>query len=173
MIITFLQRLLWMLALVAMQMLVFNHIHLLGYATPLMSIYLLLLFPLGTKRWTILLWGFVCGLLVDMVSLTLGVCTSAMTLAAFIQPPLLKAIEPQNAAEDMQASFHTLGFWTYVRYAAVMITVFMVTYFLVQAFTFFHLKDIALDFVGSWLLTLVLCLALEATRSRKSSQHAA
>ena len=46
-----------MLALVAAQLLVFNHIHLFGYATPLPFVYFLLRFPLNTERWSILLWG--------------------------------------------------------------------------------------------------------------------
>lgn len=157
-----------MLALVASQMLVFNHIHLFGYATPLVSVYLLFLFPLGTQQWSILLWGFVCGLLTDIVSLTPGVCAASMTLAAFIQPKLLKSMEPQNAAEDMQASFHTLGFWTYVRYAAILTTVFMLAYWLVLAFSFFHFTDMVLTLVGSWIVTTALCLAIEGARTRKT-----
>lgn len=158
-----------MLALVASQMLVFNHIHLFGYATPIVSIYLLFLFPLGTQRWSIMLWGFVCGLLTDIVSLTPGVCAASMTLTAFIQPLLLKAMEPQNAAEDMQASYHTLGFWTYVRYAAILTTVFMSAYWLVMTFSTIHFADLILSFIGSWIITMGLCLTIEETRGRKTA----
>lgn len=162
-----------MVTLLAAQMLVFNHIHLFGYATPLPCVFMLFLFPLGTERWHILLWGFACGLLTDVASLTLGVCTAAMTLTAFIQPPLLKAMEPQNAAEDMQASFHSLGFWTYTRYAAILTTTFIVAYYVVQAFTFFHIADLALSLIGSWVLTFVICLTIEGVRGKKESQHTA
>lgn len=172
MVITFIQRFLWMMALVAMQMLVFNHIHLFGYATPLPCVYLLFLFPLGTERWSILLWGFACGLLTDVVSLTLGVCTAAMTLTAFIQPLLLKALEPQNAVENMQASYHSLGLWTYVRYAAILTTIFIVAYYIVQAFTFFHFVDLMLSLIGSWVLTLAVCLAFEGVHGKEESLHA-
>ena len=166
MIITFLQRLLWTLALVAAQMMVFNYIHLYGYATPRPSVYLLLLFPMGTERWTILLWGFACGLLCDVASLSLGVGAAAMTLAAFIQPPLLQLMVPKDAVEDLQPGFATMGFWPYVRYAFLMTFLFVATYFLIQTFNFFHPLDFLIALLSSWALTFLFCLVFEALRSK-------
>lgn len=168
MIITFLQRLLWLVALVAVQMMVFNYMHLFGYATPLPFIYLLLLFPLDTQRWTILLWGFACGLLCDIVSLTPGIGAAAMTLAAFVQPPLLALMAPKDSVEDLEPSFASLGFWQYVRYAAIITFIFCAAYFLLSSFNFFHVLDLAISFVSSWGLTLVLCLLIEGVRKKKS-----
>ena len=110
MLLTFLQYLLWMVTLVAAQMMVFNHIHIMGYAIPFGFVYLLLLFPLGTQRWSILLWAFVCGLLSDIVSMTPGVGAAAMTLTAFLQPTLLRLMAPKDSVEDMQAGYATMGF---------------------------------------------------------------
>lgn len=164
MIITFLQRFFCMLSLVAAQMLVFNHIHLFGYATPLPVVYLLLLFPRNTERWSILLWGFACGLLSDMVSLSLGVGMASLTLVAFLQPPLLQLMLPKDALEDMQPGYDTMGFWGYVRYAFLLTLLFVVTYFLLQVFNFFHPLDFLISLVSTWALTFVLCLAFEVLR---------
>ena len=170
MVIIFLQRLLWLVALVVAQMMVFNNVHIFGYATPMPYVYLLLLFPLGTQRWLILLWGFFCGLLCDVVSLTTGIGAAAMTLAAFVQPPLLRLMTPKDAAEDMHPSFSTMDFWPYVRYAAVVTFVFCAAYFLLQSFTFFHILDLLIAFLSSWLLTLLVCVAIEGVRGgRKKS----
>ena len=171
MVITFLQRLIWMVALVAAQMMVFNHVHIMGYVTPMPYVYLLLLFPLGTKRWTVLLWGFSCGLLCDIVSLTTGVGAAAMTAAAFIQPPLLQLRAPKDAVEDMQASFTAMGFWPYVRYATEVTFVFTTTYFLLQSFNFFHLVDLTISFLSSSLLTLLICVAIEGVRVGRSRKN--
>ena len=164
MIITFLQRLLWMLALVAAQMVVFNYIHLFGYATPLPFVYLLLLFPLGTERWDILLWGFVCGLLCDITSLTLGIGMASMTLVAFIQPPLLRLMTPKDAVEDMQPGYDTMGFWGYFRYAFLLTLLFVLAYFLIQTFNFFHPLDFVISMASSWAITFFFCLSFEALR---------
>ena len=125
MITQFLQRLLWLVVLVAAQMVVFNYIHIYDYATPLPFVYLVLLFPLGTSRWSILLWAFVCGLLCDIASLTLGIGAASMTLVAFVQPVLLRLMTPKDAPEDMQPAYSTMGFWNYVGYAAILTSLFM------------------------------------------------
>ena len=171
MVITFLFRTLWLVALVVTQMMVFNHIHLMGYATPLPFVYLLLLFPLGTSRWSILLWGFVCGLLTDIVSVTPGVGAASMTLTAFVQPVLLQLMAPKDAVEDMQAGYDTMGFWGYLRFALVITILFALAYFLLLSFNFYHLVDLAIAFASSWALTLVLCLVIEALRSRSTEAH--
>ncbi len=167
MVIQFLQRFLWMVVLVAAQMLVFNHVHLLGYATPLPFVYFVLLFPLGTERWSILLWGFFCGLLTDIVSLTPGVGAGAMTLTAFFQPPLFQLMAPKDAVEALQPSYAAMGFADYARYAAILTFVFTLTYFLLLSFSFQHLADLAIAFGSSWVLTLVLCLIFEGFRKKK------
>ena len=153
-----------MLALVAAQILVFNHVHIYGYTTPLPFVYLLLLFPLGTERWNILLWGFVCGLLCDITSLTLGVGMAAMTLVAFIQPPLLQLMLPKDAVEEMQPGYDTMGFWGYFRYALLLTFIFVFAYFLLQVFNFFHPLHFLISMLSSWLLTLIFVLAIEAMR---------
>ncbi len=169
MIVTFLIRLLWLVALVAAQMMVFNHIHLFGYATPLPYVYLLLLFPLNASRWSVLLWGFTCGLLCDFASITPGLGAASMTLTAFVQPLLLQAMAPKDALEDMQASYHTLGLWGYVRYAALLTLLFTLSYFLLLSFSFFHVADLAIAFASSWGLTFILCLAMERVRGGRQA----
>lgn len=167
MVTTFLQRSLWLVTLVVLQLVVFNHITVWGYATPLFFVYFVTLFPLGTTRWSILLWAFACGMLADVTMLTPGAGAAAMTLTALIQPPLLSAIRPKDALEDMQASIHTLGFWKYFYYCGLLTLVFTLTYFLLQFFTFSHIEDMAITWAGSWALTFVLCLLVENIRGNK------
>lgn len=168
MITQFLQRLLWLVVLVAAQMVVFNYIHIYDYATPLPFVYLVLLFPLGTSRWSILLWAFVCGLLCDIASLTLGIGAASITLVAFVQPVLLRLMTPKDAPEDMQPAYSTMGFWNYVGYAAILTSLFILCYFLLQSFTFNHIIDLGISCGASWLLTLFLCLIFEGFRDHRS-----
>lgn len=167
MVTTILQRLMWLVLLVVLQMVVCNHIHVLGYATPLIYVYMVTLFRLGTPRWSILLWAFACGLLADITMLTPGAGAGAMTLAALVQPSLLQAMRPKDAPEDMQASIPLLGFWHYVYYCGVLTLVFTLAFFLLQFFNFFHVVDMAITWASSWALTFVLCLLIENIRVKK------
>ncbi len=170
MLITFLSRLLWLLVLIALQMLVFNHIHLLGYATALPYVYLLMLMPKDTPRWQLLLWGFAGGLAADVVSLTPGVGAGAMTVTAMAQPSLLRLFEPKDAPADLEPSLADMGVAPYMRYAAAMVLLFCTAYFALLAFSFFHLRDLALSLVSTFALTLAVCLSLEALR-KQPQQH--
>ena len=161
MLLTFLQRLFWMVVILAAQMLVFNHIHLFGYATPLPYVFLLLTFSLGTERWSILLWGFFCGLLADITSLTPGVGAAAMTLTAFVQPPLLALMVPKDAPEHLRPGYATMGFRSYFYYTALLTFLFTFTYFVILSFSFHNPVNLSISFASSWGLTFLLCLVFE------------
>ena len=47
------------------QVLVLNNIHLFNCATPLLYVYMILMFRRNYPRWGILLWSFVFGLVID------------------------------------------------------------------------------------------------------------
>ena len=79
-------RILWILGLILAQTLVFNHIHLLQYATPMPYVYALIMLPHGTARWIYVVLGFALGLVVDTLSNTVGVAAGALTLVGLITP---------------------------------------------------------------------------------------
>ena len=78
---TFLSRLGWFVFLLMLQVFVFNHIHLFGYATPLPYIYFLLILPGNTSRWVYVLTGFALGLLTDLFTNTPGMAAAATCLS--------------------------------------------------------------------------------------------
>lgn len=77
---TIISRLGWFVFLFLLQVLVFNHVHIFGYATPMPYIYFLLILPSDTPRWLYVLLGFVLGLLIDLFTNTPGMAAGSMTL---------------------------------------------------------------------------------------------
>lgn len=75
-----LKKTLWLLVLTLVQVLILNHVHLFGFATPLLYIYFIILFQRNYPRWALLLWGFALGLLVDIFSNSTGVNCATLTL---------------------------------------------------------------------------------------------
>ena len=105
----FFTRLFRLFILLLFQVLVFNHIHLLGYITPLVMGYMVVRMHRGTSRIAILVWGFVTGFLFDIFSNTAGMAAASCTLIAMIQPVLLEMQVPRDSAENLIPSFSTLG----------------------------------------------------------------
>ena len=86
------------------QVLVFNHIHLFGYATLLLFVYFVVMFPRNYPRWAMLLWSFFLGLFADLFSNTPGIAAASLTLIAFAQPYLLDLFIPREAPENMRSA---------------------------------------------------------------------
>lgn len=167
----FLQRLTRLSILLFFQVLVFNHIHLLGYITPLVLGYMIACFHRNSSRNSILLWAFSAGLLNDMFSNTAGMAAASCTLAAMMQPLLLGMFTPYNSAEDLTPTFRTLGFWKYVTYITLLMFVLHVAYYALDAFTLRDWPLTLLSIAGATLLTTIIIVFIELfVHPRKQGQ---
>ena len=167
MLITFLKRLLQMVGLVALQVLVCNHIHFLGYATPMLYVLFLVWLPLNANRTGNIIWAFLLGLVIDILSNTPGEAAGAMTLTALVQWPLLHASVPKDCLEDMVPSYKSMGRWNHIRYIFLLTLVHHAMFFLLESFSFFHLTSVLISFGASLALSFVLMLTLETLRHGK------
>ena len=87
---SFFKQLAWFLLILALQVLVFDHVHIFGHATLFVAVYFVLLFPGNSSRTGILLWSFLFGLVADTFTNTPGVAAASLTATAMVQPWLLK-----------------------------------------------------------------------------------
>ena len=141
------------------QALVFNRIHFLGYAMPLLLVYFAIVIPRGYPRWATLLWCFTLGLAVDLFSDTPGAAAGAMTFVALLQPYVLELFIPREAPANMEISIKQMG-----STATFLILVYCLTFFSLEMFSFANWLTWGLYVVGSTLLTLMLVLAFESVR---------
>ena len=167
MLITLLKRLLQIAGLVTLQVLVCNHIHFLGYATPMPYVLFLVWLPLNSNRTGNIIWAFLLGLAIDILSNTPGEAAGAMTMAALVQWPLLQASAPKDCLEDMVPSYHSMGRWNHIRYVFLLTLVHHALFFLLESFSFFHLTEVLISFGASLALSFVLMLTLETLRHEK------
>lgn len=147
--------------LVLVQVLVFNHIHLFGYATPLLYVYFDLPARRGFSKWALLLWAFLLGICVDIFSNTPGLASASMTLIALIQPYLLELFVPRDSPEDLKPSFASLGAAKYMFYTFILVFIYCIVFFLLEIFSFFNWMQWLFSAGGSMLITLVLVWVIE------------
>ncbi len=146
------------------QVLVFNHIQLLGCATPLLYVYLLLRINRFSPRWATLLWGFALGLTIDTFSNTPGLASASMTLLALLQPYILNLFIAHDNQDNLTPSFRTLSPGKYVSYSSICVSIFCLAFFSLEAFSFFNLLQWIYNVVGSSVLTILLVLVIENVR---------
>jgi rod shape-determining protein MreD len=162
----FFKRLGWFVVLCLVQVLILNHIHLFDLAIPLLYVYFTITFQRGTPKWMILLWSFALGLAIDVFSNTPGLASASLTLIAVIQPYLLELFVPRDSAENLEVSISTLGIGKFIIYSAVLLVVYCLVFFALEAFSFFNWQYWLACAGASSLLTFALMMAIESVRAK-------
>lgn len=143
------------------QALILNQIHLFGVATPLLFVYFVITFRRNYPKWAILVWCFLMGICVDIFANTPGVAAGSLTLVGAIQPYLLEVFTPRDSAEDMPPTIRTMGMGKYVYYASLLTLIMTLTFFALEAFSFFNWQQWLICVGSSFVLTLILVLTIE------------
>ena len=159
-------RLAWFAVLCVAQVLILNHLHLFGVAIPLLYIYFPITFHRGIDKWEALLWSFVMGMAIDVASNTPGLAASALTLVGMLQPYLLELFVPRDAPEKMAVSVTTLGIGKFFMLSLILVLLFCLVFFALEAFNFFDWLSWLECVGGSTVLTLILILAIESVRRK-------
>jgi rod shape-determining protein MreD len=162
----FFKRLGWFVVLCLVQVLILNHIHLFDLAIPLLYVYFTITFQRGTPKWMILLWSFALGLAIDVFSNTPGLASGSLTLIAVIQPYLLELFVPRDSAENLEVSISTLGIGKFMIFSAVLLVVYCLVFFALEAFSFFNWQYWLACAGASSLLTFALMTAIESVRAK-------
>ena len=159
-------RLVMFVALFVAQVLILNHVHLLGVGTPLLYVYFAITFRRNFPKWLVLVSCFLLGLLIDVFSNTPGLAASTMTLVALAQTYLIELVAPRDSAEDLEASAKVLGLTKFVTLSALLTLLYCLVFCALEAFNFFDVLLWLARSVISFVLTMVLILAVESVRSR-------
>ena len=148
------------------QVLVLNHINILGCATPLLYVYFIMMFRRGYPKWGILLWSFCLGLCVYIFSNTPVVDAASATLLGLLQPYLLNLFTQRDSVDDMKPSMKELGVTRYVYYTVICVVVFHLAFFTLESFSFFNVEQWGKNIGGSSALTAILIIVIENVRKR-------
>ena len=160
-------RLAMFVALLLAQVLVLNHVWLMNVATPLLYVYFAITFPRNTEKGEVLVWCFILGLLVDIFSNTPGLAAGSLTLIGMIQTYLVELFVPRDSAENLDVSAATLGWGKFSMLSSILILIYCLLFFILEAFNFFDWQLWLLRAVCSAALTLGLMLAIESLRSKR------
>jgi rod shape-determining protein MreD len=161
-----LRRLLTLVVFCLIQALVLNQIHLFDCATPLLYVYFVIMFPRNYPKWGVLLWSFAMGLCIDMFSNTPGMASASLTLIGALQPYLLELFLPRDAEENIKSSATTLGWPKFSTFTIILVFIYCLVFFSIEALSFFNWLLWLESVVGSAVLTIALILTLDSLRKK-------
>lgn len=162
---TYISRIGWFIFLLLLQVLVFNHVHIFGYATPMPYAYFLLILPLSTPRWLYVVCGFLLGLCIDLFSNTLGVASGALCLAGILSPFVLRLFIPSDNEDDsFEPSAHSMEWSGFLKYAFIIVLIHCSAFFILENFSFYNWQALLINIGGSSILTTLFIAAMERIR---------
>jgi rod shape-determining protein MreD len=147
------------LVLVLLQVFILNNIQLGGYVNPYLYILFILLLPVNTPNWLLLVLGFVLGLTIDLFTHTPGMNSSATVFMAFLRPYVLEIIAPREGYEkNSSPRIKLYGFIWFLRYSIILVLAHHFVLFYIEVFRFsdFVLTFIRVIFSGAFSTLLIV-----------------
>ncbi len=124
------------IGLVLIQVLILNHVQFSGFVNPYIYVLFVLLLPLSSPRYVVLLLAFLLGITIDIFSNSLGVHSFATVFVAYLRPIVIRLIS--NREEDMSdyPGLMQNTFRWFLSYITIMVVVHHIVLFYLEVFTF-------------------------------------
>lgn len=168
---TIIQFIFLFIIMILAQVIVFNNICLFNYATAFVFIYFIIRLPLTLSTNWVLTLSFIIGLTVDIFSNTQGMNALACTILAMSRRAILRLYFPRE--EDLtnsEPSIKSLGLGIYTKYLISMVILFCITFFFIEAFTFFNFMQLIIRIITSSILTFILILGIDSLTIRQKRE---
>lgn len=124
------------IVLVLIQVLILNHIQFSGFVNPYIYVLFVLLLPLSSPRYVVLLLAFLVGLTVDIFSNSLGVHSFATVFIAYLRPFVIRLISNREEDKSDYPGLKQNKFQWFISYVTIMVLIHHLVLFYVEVFTF-------------------------------------
>ncbi len=157
------------LLLILFQGLILNNIQLNGYINPYLYVLFILILPIETNKWVVLLLGFILGLSVDVFTSTMGMHTCATLVLAFSRVYLLRLMAPRGGYEfNATPTVSSMGVLWYLMYTSVLVFIHHLFLFYIEVFKFSQFFHTFFRLSLSFVFTLVLILIVQLFKHKPS-----
>lgn len=154
----FAKYLIYFVALILLQLLVFNNVDFSGYINPYVYVLFIILLPFPTPRLVLLLSAFLLGLFIDLFMGTPGVHSSATLLMAFSRPFVMSLFSPREGYQSgTYPRLAQFGAEWFVKYSVMLILIHHFTLFYLEVFSFSQFfNTLFRAFLSSVLTSLII-----------------
>ena len=150
----------------ALQVLLFDQLQLLGACHPYIYVLCLLMMPITLPHSIDMILGAIAGIIMDIFCNSLGVHTAACILVMFIRPYLIGAIVSDKDRLNEQINLHTIGMEALVKYVVIMVLIHHLTIFLLAAWSWHHIGFVVLETIVSSTVTILIIIGYNALKYR-------
>jgi hypothetical protein len=124
------------IGLVLTQVLILNQVQFSGFVNPYIYILFILLLPLSSPRYLVLLLAFLLGITIDVFSNSLGIHAFSTVLAAYIRPLVIRLISNREEDRNDYPGLVQNKFQWFLSYTSIMVFMHHLVLFYLEVFTF-------------------------------------
>lgn len=160
------------IGLVLLQVLILNQIEFIGYVNPFVYILFIMMLPLSTPGWLLLLLGFGTGYTIDLFMTGAGLHTAATVFMAFARPYVIQLATGAKQPETVNdPGLSQMGMRWWFSYTLSLVVLHHFALFLLESFSFsqlgYTLIRIILSVIATELLILLLSYFFSARQGKK------
>lgn len=154
------------IVVMALQVLLFDQLQLLGVCHPYIYILFLLMLPITLPHSVDMLIGAIVGIIMDIFCNSLGVHTSACVLIMFIRPYLLGGIVNDKDRLNEQICLRIIGTSAMIKYLVMLIIIHHFTVFMLSAWSWAHIGWVLAETIVSSLVSFIILFGYNILKFR-------
>ena len=152
------------IAVMLLQVLLFDQLQLLGVCHPYIYILCLLMMPITLPHSVDMIIGAIIGLVMDVFCNSLGIHTAACILLMFVRPYLIGAIVNDKDRLNEQISLHAIGMEAMLKYVILLVVLHHLTVFALGAWSWQHIGFVILETLVSSTVTILVIMGYNVLR---------
>lgn len=148
--------------LIFIQIFILNKVYLGGYINPYLYVLFILTLPFNTPKWLLLPSAFLCGLVIDYFSNSLGMNAAACTFIGFMRPVVLQTIMVNREfSPGDEPGIGTMSPRWFFIYASIMVVIHHLILFYIEVFRF---SEFFVTFFRAMLSSAVTLILISITQ---------
>lgn len=143
-------------SLVLAQVLIFNQVQFGGFFNPYVYILFVILLPLSTPRYLVLILAFALGFIIDVFSNSLGVHSAATVFIAYMKPLVIRIISNREDDKSDYPGLHQNKLIWFLSYVTIMVLLHHLLLFYLEVYTFANFLNTLFRVVLSSLFSIIV-----------------
>ncbi len=123
-------------SLVLVQVLIFNQVQFGGFLNPYVYVLFIILLPIRTPRYLVLILAFALGFIIDIFSNSLGVHSAATVFIAYMRPLIIRIISNREDDKNDYPGLQQNKFIWFASYVSFMVLLHHLLLFYLEVYTF-------------------------------------
>ena len=144
------------IGLILTQVLILNHVQFSGFVNPYIYVLFILLLPMSSPRYAVLLLAFLLGITVDVFSSSLGIHSFATVFVAYLRPIVIRVISNREEDRNEYPGLAQNKFGWFLSYITIMVVIHHLVLFYVEVFTFANFFETLIRVLFSSVFSIIV-----------------